>query len=1450
MSQRDLSREKRQKVHIFDDDSTDSHPSTPRPAAGLTAISGPAIDVPALGDSRRSDPLSDSRLRAGSSRIPGAQLKQQTYHRVVVDGDDGEKEFVKCADMIARCINARNRYKHMDEGEAEDNEAFDENENVISFIQAVCSEQSAGDSSAFPMVDGVYTFRGMQTAAVDWKTYMSDIKLIFAAIENGPCLSSARSRLTTLEEKFALYSLMNTELEEESDRFRRGGGVYAKNTRVDNNVSLATLATAPQLVEFLVSSVKTQPNVRFSVDSSENYMTLAETVQALHISDPATLTVDGLGLHPPLYRNRFQPFDVFHDTLNPAGKVSSHLLNSFVSVNGPNQGELFAQLVRPMLERAEFVDGQVVAFDMKVPICGRDEDEWHHMASWIHEQGFNQFSRVMWSVMIPRREYERSSYNCTTHADQLRHIFLPMLLATVSPHDPKYTDISAMLSKVGQIVVVPDTAGRQKNFLPEKVSPAQIPWGEQVDDYYFFYYVWSNLCTLNALRRRLGMNTIQLRIACVENFPAFDQLVCSYLLADSVEHALSLSRSWILQYLFLMSRVGIIMSPLCDNALRVSYFQHPFVSFFKRGLHVSLATSDPLHFHHSATPLTEEYATMMKISALTPMDLCEIARNSVLISNFSMEAKREWLGRQFQPIGSFGNDMSLSSVCDFRLQFRHECLLHEQSILNMMLAQTVKPGGPPAAVMTFFPAVNSSTQLTPEDLRAMRKMNYTDRRIVYPRVEVFNARSTSQKLNYMAAAESIRRVVSLRKKYSHTQVVDVNVEDVFSSKFDESIWEYNNFYGVFLVSRIGKPPPWPVFIPPVEEFINDVKFIRQVVVGDPAVIQLASHRLDLLEHRFLLHLSMNISKESGTLEEKEFNNRDFFTARKVDNNIQTDSGMNARTLLDFFVEKAQNNGDDVVFDEANVPVTLRQLLERLHVDPSRITVDELNHLMKADAQFRDIFLSTDNFMQGRYFAELTKRTLDLYQLDEYTFSENRLIIHGRSSREWWNLAHWFDRYGMASSQNRWMVSLPRNYRKLRQSGHVKNFGEFLDNIFQPLWHISLHPAYDTKFHSFLTHVSGFDCIDDESKVDLPLAGTFPHDWSSDLNPPYNFYLYYYWANIVSLNEFRASRGLCRFTFRPQCGELGLVDHLIGAFLVANSINHGVTLHTHPAVEYLYYLTQIGIAMSPLSNTKEASPYLTNPFPLFFHRGLNVSLSTNQPLYFHFTREPLIEEYSIAAKIWKMEFNDLSEIARNSVLQSGFYPAWKERALGKLYDLQSTLGNDVTKSRLSDIRVAYRFETYHTEMNFLDSLLTDGQRMTRAMRLLEEEIAIYESVMKVKVIMPTAPGAESTDDEYGDDIKSTLRRLRAEVDELNRDVGRNRMMEQQLTTINATMATKIQSIRSRLKTLPLSILGGLTLQGLEHHTTEKSEAQPADEPDHSASAAQSSRSSDGGETPAK
>lgn len=55
------------------------------------------------------------------------------------------------------------------------------------------------------------------------------------------------------------------------------------------------------------------------------------------------------------------------------------------------------------------------------------------------------------------------------------------------------------------------------------------------------------------------------------------------------------------------------------------------------------------------------------------------------------------------------------------------------------------------------------------------------------------------------------------------------------------------------------------------------------------------------------------------------------------------------------------------------------------------------------------------------------------------------------------------------------------------------------------------------------------------------------------------------------------------------------------------------------LQYLYFLAQIPIAMSPLSNNSLFLEYAKNPLPDFHQKGLMVSLSTDDPMQFHYTK---------------------------------------------------------------------------------------------------------------------------------------------------------------------------------------------------------------------------------------
>lgn len=105
----------------------------------------------------------------------------------------------------------------------------------------------------------------------------------------------------------------------------------------------------------------------------------------------------------------------------------------------------------------------------------------------------------------------------------------------------------------------------------------------------------------------------------------------------------------------------------------------------------------------------EEYSIAAQVWKLSSCDMCELARNSVLMSGFSHEVthkqllsifldyfiyltvpsrdsayqvKITWLGPRYRCEGPDGNDIRRSNVPDIRLAFRHETLCDELQLLT------------------------------------------------------------------------------------------------------------------------------------------------------------------------------------------------------------------------------------------------------------------------------------------------------------------------------------------------------------------------------------------------------------------------------------------------------------------------------------------------------------------------------------------------------------------------------------------------------------------------------------------------------------------------------------------------------------------------------------------------------------------------------------------------
>ncbi|CAM9022225.1 unnamed protein product [Wickerhamomyces anomalus] len=452
-------------------------------------------------------------------------------------------------------------------------------------------------------------------------------------------------------------------------------------------------------------------------------------------------------------------------------------------------------------------------------------------------------------------------------------------------------------------------------------------------------------------------------------------------------------------------------------------------------------------------------------------------------------------------------------------------------------------------------------------------------------------------------------------------------------------------------------------VPSLKEYYMDMDQIVAISSDGPAK-SFAFRRLQYLEARWNLYYLLNDYEETSV--SKKNPHRDFYNVRKVDTHVHHSACMNQKHLLRFIKHKIKNDPDEKVIHRDGKVLTLDEVFKSLNLTAYDLSIDTLDmHAHKdtfhrfdkfnlkynpiGESRLREIFLKTDNYIKGKYLADITKQVFSDLENSKYQMCEYRISIYGRSIDEWSKLADWVIDNNLLSHNVRWLIQVPRLYDIYKKTGLVSSFQDIIKNLFQPLFEVSQDPSKNPKLHVFLQRVIGFDSVDDESKIDRRFHKKYPVPslWDASQNPPYSYYL------------------------------------------------------KIPFVQYLYYLDQVGVAMSPLSNNALFLTYDKNPFPYYFKRGLNVSLSTDDPLQFSYTREPLIEEYSVAAQIYKLSNVDMCELAKNSVIQSGWEHNIKKHWLGSDFGKGGINGNDVEKTNVPDIRVAYREETLLTEYDLIN-----------------------------------------------------------------------------------------------------------------------------------------------------
>lgn len=527
----------------------------------------------------------------------------------------------------------------------------------------------------------------------------------------------------------------------------------------------------------------------------------------------------------------------------------------------------------------------------------------------------------------------------------------------------------------------------------------------------------------------------------------------------------------------------------------------------------------------------------------------------------------------------------------------------------------------------------------------------------------------------------------------------------------------NSVYQVYENPKADEVDTPIINIPTIREFYMDLEEILNVSSDGPSK-SFAFRRLQYLEGKFNLYVLLNEYQEMA--DSKRVPHRDFYNVRKVDTHVHHSACMNQKHLLRFIKSKMKKCPDEVVMFRDGKHLTLEEVFQSINLTAYDLSIDTLDMHAHTDSfhrfdkfnlkynpigesRLRTIFLKTDNFINGRYLAEITKEVISDLESSKYQMAEWRISIYGRTIDEWDKLAAWVVDNKLFSHNIRWLIQVPRLFDVYKSTGLMENFEQVIINLFRPLFEVTKDPSSHPKLHIFLQRVIGFDSVDDESKAERRLYKKFPvpNIWTSKQNPPYSYWIYYLFANMASLNVYRKQRGFNTFLLRPHCGEAGDTDHLAAAVLCCHSISHGLLLRKVPLLQYIFYLEQIGVAMSPLSNNALFLAYERNPFLQYFKRGLNVSLSTDDPLQFAFTKEPLIEEYSVAAQIYKLSAVDMCELAKNSVIQSGFEFSVKQRWLGPDFHLPGVRGNTMAKSNVPNIREGFRHETLMQELSMIE-----------------------------------------------------------------------------------------------------------------------------------------------------
>lgn len=177
--------------------------------------------------------------------------------------------------------------------------------------------------------------------------------------------------------------------------------------------------------------------------------------------------------------------------------------------------------------------------EWRISIYGRSIDEWDRLASWVVDNRLFSHN-VRWLIQIPRLYVLYKAMKTMENFEQcLYNIFQPLFEVTQDPST--HPKLHIFLQRVIGFDSVDDESKVERRLYRKFPVPKEWNTKQNPPYGYWIYYLFANMTSLNAWRKRRGFNTFLLRPHCGEAGDT-DHLAAALLCCHSISHGIMLRK--------------------------------------------------------------------------------------------------------------------------------------------------------------------------------------------------------------------------------------------------------------------------------------------------------------------------------------------------------------------------------------------------------------------------------------------------------------------------------------------------------------------------------------------------------------------------------------------------------------------------------------------------------------------------------------------------------------------------------------------------------------------------------------------------------------------------------------------------------------------------------------------------------------------------------------------